>query len=316
MLHQKGIMYMVERKKRRECDIKKILEYQNYLKLNQTHCEEDMDNLYEKYVNSQGEEKIKIRNLIVEKNLSLILDFIIKKYNYSYDVNPVFDLDDVIQEGNLLLLKSIESYNPNRGSFSTYIYKILFNLLFYALGIPNSAFYVKRGTVGRYKEVKKLIDLDYSDEYILEHVQISPKLLKRLRPVLASAISYQQLEKRLSEEHLNNKLRPHVYIDDLEFGRILEETNIEKRNKAIWTALNNLKPKERELVIHVFGLDGKMPMSVYEANDLVGYSKSYVADKFRSIKHKLERNMSLNKVKDIVDIDYDKEDQKTYFLKK
>lgn len=307
---------MEERKKRRECDIRKILEYQNYLKRNQVHCEEDMDILYERYKSAQGEQKIEIRNLIVEKNLCLVLDFIIKKYNYSYDVNPVFDLDDVIQEGNCFLLKAIESFEPKKGSFSTYIYKILSNHLFYSLGIPNSAFHVNRGVVDRYKEVKKLIDLDYCDEYILECAQISPKLLQRLRPVLTASISYQQLEKRLSEEHFNEKLRPYTYIDDLELGRVLEQPNVEKRNRAIWEVLNRLNPKERKLIILIFGLDGGMPMSLYEANELVGYSRSYVSDKYRSLKKKIAKSISLYSVKDLVDIDYDKEYPKTYCLKK
>lgn len=61
-------------------------------------------------------EKIKIRNLIAEKNMTLVIHLVSKKYKGN-------NMDDLIQDGYCKLVEIIEKYNVDNGSeFSTFAY--------------------------------------------------------------------------------------------------------------------------------------------------------------------------------------------------
>lgn len=58
----------------------------------------------------------KARNELVERNLRLVITYA-KRYQGKH---PGWELKDLIQEGNLALLKATESFDPEKGEFATY----------------------------------------------------------------------------------------------------------------------------------------------------------------------------------------------------
>ena len=81
-----------------------------------TFSEDEEKEIFRKYNNAIDEkEKIKISQEIVTANLKLVVS-IAKKY-----VKPSYSILDVIQDGNIGLMKAIDKYDLNRGyKFSTY----------------------------------------------------------------------------------------------------------------------------------------------------------------------------------------------------
>lgn len=65
-----------------------------------------------------NDEYKKYRNMITEGNLGLVISIAV---NYASVINSNFD--DIIQNGNIGLMRAVEKYNPYKGtSFSTYAY--------------------------------------------------------------------------------------------------------------------------------------------------------------------------------------------------
>jgi DNA-directed RNA polymerase sigma subunit (sigma70/sigma32) len=67
----------------------------------------------------------KATNTLIESNLKLVVHFA-KQYKNYINQNEAFDIDDLISEGNIGLIKSIPKFNPElnvKFSFTLLLYK-------------------------------------------------------------------------------------------------------------------------------------------------------------------------------------------------
>ena len=295
-------------------DNTKLFKYQRYLKECRKKEDLSLDELFVLYKNCPEDEKINVRNRIVEYNLPLVVHFLWKKYNYNYDINPVFDLDDVIQEANLLLINAIDRYNQDKGSFSNFLYVVLHDV-YYSNGIPNTPFNININAVLKYKKLKKYIDLEYDNKYISEKCNIELEKLIEIRASLNSSISYEELlELLLEKENVEEK---GLIYEDVNLNRVIESDNINIRNEAILKSLNKLTPKYKTFIIKKFGLDGNGEASKSELNNVIGGHKKYIYEVYKRALERLLKKGDLESVYNLVDIDYDYETKdKTYYLQK
>lgn len=296
-------------------DNTQLFRYQRYLKKCRKQENISLEELFALYKNSSVEEKIKLRNRIVEYNMPLVVHFLWQRYNYSYDINPVFDLDDVIQEANLLLINAVDRYNQEKGSFATFLYIILHDV-YYSHGIPNCPANINRTASIEYKKLKKYIDLGYDCEYIAETFGIELSKIQQLVPILSNSISYEQLLKRLIDKE-NSEEYSNLLYEDINLNRVLESCNIDVRNQAILNALNMLKPKYKNFMIKKFGLDGNGEASNSDLNKEIGGHKKYIYEVYKRAITRLLKKGNLEAVYNMVDTDYDYENKdKTYYLQK
>ena len=302
---------MIARKKGME----ELFKYQKIIRQNQEN-NIDNDYLFKLYNKAVGEEKIRIRNIIVQNNLQLVIKFLIQRYNYTTEENPVYDMEDIIQESSLLLIEAIEQYDSFKGEFSTFLYKKLANTIYYINSIPNSPIHFSRGSVYRYRFVKTLVDLDYEDEFISTMTNLPLATIKRLRPLLSKTESYEELIN-------NNQMNTFIKIKDTIIGnylisRIDEQTNIENRNKGILKNFKNLSINDKLLLIRMFGFDGNdSPLKLSKLKEDFGYEGKKIYNKWKNIKTQVQKDEILKELFYEVDSDYDDYNfDKTYYLQK
>ena len=89
-----------------------VREYANEIKRKKTLSKKENDVLAREYINGN----VYAKNILIEGNLSLVLS-VVSKYTTRLKHMSLMDL---IQEGNLGLIRAIETYNPDSGAFSTY----------------------------------------------------------------------------------------------------------------------------------------------------------------------------------------------------
>lgn len=299
-------------------DIKKIKEYCEYINRNSVNETKSIEELFTDYRCSSGKEREILRGKLIQMNLPFIIKFIVKKYNYNYDINPVFDLDDIIQEGNLLLIKAIDTYDYTKGKFLTYLYKIMQYELYYANGLANSPVNFGRVCTKEYKKIKKMVDLDYSDEEIISTYGISHKLLKSLKPFLLGRESYETWKEKVEYlENIESNMINEMGVEDCNILKLLEEDNIRKRNQAINRAIKTLSQLAQELIINKFDMSDKEPMKLCHVvhNRNCSLSNIYkICDKALKDLGKCEE---LSEVYGLVDTDYDDYNEgKAYYLQK
>ena len=297
--------------------IEKLVAYQNYLRkhsfINDANNEELFD-LYNKA--TTNEERLAIRNKIVQANLPLVAKLIAYKYNYNYDVNPVYDVDDVIQEANIVLINAVEDYDASRGKFSTFLYTKLEYSIYYSNGIPNVSAHFNRGMSAKYKKVKKLIDLEYDDEYICSKYRITLDSLRILRPALTSTLSYEEL---MEKNEIKNILQQQdTLFGDMLIGVLDEREIVEHRNEVLRNALNELKPKLKKVLVLSYGLDEpEEKRSKGTISRMCNCSRTSANTRKMRALEELRKNKELLEAFLAVDTDFDVENpDKTYYLQR
>lgn len=263
---------------RNEVGYDKLKEYRKYLRSVSKVSNMDNDELFKEYSCSFGEERIKVRNKIVENNLLLVIKYLICKYTYMHDINPVYDVDDIIQEANLLLINLVGKYNSSKGKFSTYLYNGLNNHVYYCNGVPNTPVLFSRAYAGRFKLIKKYIELGYDDEYISKKLCIPLVQMDILRPVLTSHLSYDELINK-GEIKSVIKQQDEQWADE-KINQVLDVSEDKMLMRKIQKAMMKLKPAKRKIIEESFGLNGNPEKSLLEINAELGYGGTYIYKKY------------------------------------
>ncbi len=192
------------------------------------------------------------RNLLIENNIPLIKKIALKTIKTS-----TLSTSDLIQEGIFGLITALEKFNPSLGfKFSTYaswwIKQAMFKAISqqcYAYNIP---VYIQE-TLSRYNKTKQEMEKENNKEVtksqVAKKMEISEEKINTFLNVYTKALSIEQ-----GIINTSNK--------ELTLGEVIEDEkqNVEKMaideelKKDIKNALNNLKEKEKNVVILRFGL--------------------------------------------------------------
>ena len=297
-------------------DLEKIKAYQAFARSISNGGYTQNEELFIKYKQAIGEDKVLLRNKLAEINFPLVISFISERYLNNYEENAVYDVDDIVQEGCLILLDAIERYEPSRAKFSPFLYFQLKGRLFYKNTIPNSPVHFTFGKTSKFRKVKKYMDLGYDDLYISEKCEIKPSIVKKLRIFFEGQESYEQLINN-QEDFITFMEQSNNEWADLYLGRIIEQPVIEKRNRLLLEALNSLSERDKKLIVKKYGLDGNAPVGFKEIKDMFGYKGSLAYERRRVILKKLAKCLELEQAFLEVDSDYDHLiNVKTYYLQK
>ena len=276
--------------------------YQKYLQKNKFLSFSLPPDVFTLYKTGDDRERESARNEIIKYGLNMVKQFVCKKYNYSSQINPVFDLDDVIQEANLLMLETIDKYDETRGEFSTYLYNVLGTCLFTRERLFNTTLTLRKHAKSKYDKILRAISNDIDDEQIMKDFSINKGELEKVKTILVEIESCELIAKK-EIEGIN--CSPDYCVYDQETIRFIEEDSVKTRNMVILKALNELPELDKLIVVLHLGLAGNKPVSLNRIKEHYPGKSTYVYEKYRMILKKLAKNEELQAILYTVDTEYD-----------
>jgi RNA polymerase sigma factor (sigma-70 family) len=241
------------------------------------------------------DEIIELRNVLITGNLRLVVAF--AKRFQGFGVSIV----DLIQEGNVALIRAIERFDPNRGlKFSTY-----------------AAWWIRQGFVRAIRKTSKMIRLpSHVYDIVIKIRQAQDRLhlsLKR-EPTIEEISAAAGLTPTRTEQILNLVVEPislelsvNAKVDGDSRTKTLKdfivteeadpyETLLRKRTfEGMNAAIDNLTPVEQKVLIYRYGLDGEKPRTLEECGTLLGTSRERIRQVEKEVIHKLKTDPQLSK---------------------
>lgn len=257
---------------RLECDRSNVFDFL----LSQVN---EIDVPLNEYAHSIKKQYMNSRNQLVQGNIRLVMH-IAKRYN-----NKGVDLEELIQEGSLGLIKAAEKYNINKGfRFTTYAYWWIQQSIKNALNQKRSSIRIPINTSDRIFKIEATKQ-DFFNRY---EKQPTPKQLQKL-----TGLTQEQI---LSVSNVNNltvSMNAPIYED----GLSLEETLITNETpsaysdknmfsindiEALKSMINKLPERQQKIVYLYHGIGIHDELSFGEIAPQVGVS----LERTRQLYHK------------------------------
>lgn len=229
---------------------------------------------------------------LVKSNLRFVIS-VAKQY-----ATDKINLEDLVNEGNIGLIKAVEKFDPNKGykfiSFAVWwVRKIIMEY------VSNYGKTV-RIPANRINELSKLNKYIASVEQKTCHKADIQEVIAEFGKELSvddlslldglNNFSIDSLDREISsEEGSGTSVSDLMYDeDDNKTDYLLGETDIKSEINA---ALSTLKPRNKKIMEMLFGLNGYNPMTLQEVGDEVGLTREMI----RQVKEKSLKAMSQNK---------------------
>lgn len=238
--------------------------------------------LTQKIYAANGEEKEALLNELVEHNLRLVLSI---ASSYSRGVHGSMDSLDLIQEGNLGLMKAAKKFNPNLGyKFSTYATWWIKQGIGRSLSDKSRTIRVPVHMVESINKMKRSIkkleqesSIEPTDDMIAKDMGVTVKEVKKIKHFNQQPIS---LDIPISEDG-KITLKDYVNNDiDISANNVInteEKTSLDELHDALLRSLNTLDSREEEILKLRYGLNEQhKTYTLIEVSKLFGLTKERI----------------------------------------
>jgi RNA polymerase primary sigma factor len=222
------------------------------------------------------------RQRLIEKNLRLVVS-VAKKYR-GYGL----PFEDLIQEGNIGLMKAVEKYDPERGfRFSTYATWWIRQAVQRAVADKGRTIRVPvhmtekiRKMARTYNELSAELERDPTDEEVAERLEWTIGEVRDVKDAMPDAMS---LNQPLSSE-----------TDSSELGELVEDERAsdtpgtvmqEMESAQLGEAIQRLPERNRYVLLRRYGLDSHEPATLAQLSDELGVSR----ERIRQLQREAER---------------------------
>jgi RNA polymerase primary sigma factor len=224
----------------------------------------------------------KARQRLIEKNLRLVIS-VAKKYR-----GMGLPFEDLIQEGNIGLMKAVEKYDPDRGwRFSTYATWWVRQAVQRAVADKGRTIRVPvhmgekiRKMARTYNELSAEFERDPTDEEVAERLEWTIGEVRDVKDAMPDAMS---LNQPLSSE-----------ADSSELGELVEDERAsdtpgtvmqEMESAQLGEAIQRLPERNRYVLLRRYGLDSHEPATLAQLSDELGVSR----ERIRQLQREAER---------------------------
>ncbi|MBR4178273.1 MAG: sigma-70 family RNA polymerase sigma factor [Bacilli bacterium] len=272
----------------KDLDIMKI--YNNELNGIRPYTSEQEKEIFEKYSNSTGYKREFLRNDIVEHNLRLVRKMAGKK------TGKGLSKEDLIQEGNLGLMKAIEKFDVSMGyKFSTYATWWINQAMDRAIAdqartirIPVHSVDLLNKIIGVIRNYEAMYDETPDEYYIAYELGVNPNRVKELL-LMSQTVS-------LNEKVNNDDGREESELGDFipaeeEDNGIFEDSISRMEFRDAVMSSTRISDRDKKILALRFGLT---PSGKIETLENVGKEYNVTRERIRQIEGKAIRRLRLD----------------------